>query len=326
MAQVLGVEGVFPYDGDTPSATRRQARERGLVLLSNPDMLHYGLLPRHPDWAPFLARLRYVVLDELHAYRGVFGTHVALILRRLLRLARHYGASPRSSPQAPPSPTPGSTRKPSRASPLRSSKPRWPGRSGSSSSSSPSPWTGGGAQAEPPPRAAYLARRLAEAGLKGLVFAGARKSAELIARYAAHPLVRPYRAGYTARERRRLEADLKEGRVRVLVSTSALELGVDIGELDAVVLVGYPGSTAAFWQRAGRAGRGERRALLVYIPREDPMDEYFLHRPALLLESPPRRRWRTRKTPSSAPCTSTRRPGKSPCWRRSSSAPRPGPP
>ncbi|QMV30949.1 DEAD/DEAH box helicase [Thermus thermophilus] len=288
MAQVLGVEGVFPYDGDTPSATRRQARERGLVLLSNPDMLHYGLLPRHPDWAPFLARLRYVVLDELHAYRGVFGTHVALILRRLLRLARHYGASPQVLAA---SATIANAREHAEALtglPFEELKAQVARTERELLVLLPKPLDRRGERRRSPLlEAAYLARRLAEAGLKGLVFAGARKSAELIARYAAHPLVRPYRAGYTARERRRLEADLKEGRVRVLVSTSALELGVDIGELDAVVLVGYPGSTAAFWQRAGRAGRGERRALLVYIPREDPMDEYFLHRPALLLESPP---------------------------------------
>ena len=261
MAQVLGVEGVFPYDGDTPSATRRQARERGLVLLSNPDMLHYGLLPRHPDWAPFLARLRYVVLDELHAYRGVFGTHVALILRRLLRLARHYGASPQVLAA---SATIANAREHAEALtglPFEELKAQVARTERELLVLLPKPLDRRGERRRSPLlEAAYLARRLAEAGLKGLVFAGARKSAELIARYAAHPLVRPYRAGYTARERRRLEADLKEGRVRVLVSTSALELGVDIGELDAVVLVGYPGSTAAFWQRAGRAGRGAAAA------------------------------------------------------------------
>ncbi|MEN2983209.1 MAG: DEAD/DEAH box helicase [Thermus sp.] len=288
MAETLGVKGVYPYDGDTHGDLRRKAREEGLVLLSNPDMLHFGLLPRHGDWAPFLSRLRYLVLDELHAYRGVFGTHVALVLFRLLRLARHYGANPQVIAA---SATIGNAREHAetltglpfvelRETVARSERevlvllPKALDKKGERRRS-------------PLLEAAYLARALAEGGLRGLVFVGARKSAELIARYAAHPAVRPYRAGYTARERRRLEEALKRGEVRVLVSTSALELGVDIGELDAVVLVGYPGSVAAFWQRAGRAGRGERRALVVFIPREDPLDEYFLHRPELLLGSPP---------------------------------------
>ncbi|MCS6867413.1 DEAD/DEAH box helicase [Thermus sp.] len=288
MAETLGVKGVYPYDGDTSGELRRKAREEGLVLLSNPDMLHFGLLPRHGDWAPFLSRLRYLVLDELHAYRGVFGTHVALVLFRLLRLARHYGANPQVIAA---SATIGNAREHAetltglpfvelRETVARSERevlvllPKALDKKGERRRS-------------PLLEAAYLARALAEGGLRGLVFVGARKSAELIARYAAHPAVRPYRAGYTARERRRLEEALKRGEVRVLVSTSALELGVDIGELDAVVLVGYPGSVAAFWQRAGRAGRGERRALVVFIPREDPLDEYFLHRPELLLGSPP---------------------------------------
>nr|WP_277621152.1 DEAD/DEAH box helicase [Thermus arciformis] len=288
MAQTLGLEGVFPYDGDTPGPTRRAAREGGLVLLSNPDMLHHGLLPRHGEWASFLSRLRYLVLDELHAYRGVFGTHVALVLFRLLRLARRYGANPQviaasatiQNPKAHAETLTGLPFVELREEVARSEKellvllPKPLDRKGERRRS-------------PLLEAAHLARALAERGLKALVFANARKSAELIARYAAHPLVRPYRAGYTAKDRRRLEEALKRGEVRVLVSTSALELGVDIGELDAVVLVGYPGSVAAFWQRAGRAGRGERRALVVYIPREDPLDEYFLHRPELLLRSPP---------------------------------------
>ncbi|TBH21435.1 DEAD/DEAH box helicase [Thermus thermamylovorans] len=288
MAEALGLRGVYPYDGDTGGHLRRKAREEGLVLLSNPDMLHHGLLPRHGPWAPFLSRLRYLVLDELHAYRGVFGTHVALVLFRLLRLARHYGASPQVIAA---SATIGNAKEHAenltglpfvelREEVARSERellvllPKALDRKGERRRS-------------PLLEAAYLARSLAEGGLRAIVFAGARKSAELIARYAAHPVVRPYRAGYTARERRRLEEALKQGEVRVLVSTSALELGVDIGELDAVVLVGYPGSVSAFWQRAGRAGRGERRALVVFIPREDPLDEYFLQRPELLLQSPP---------------------------------------
>nr|WP_279232146.1 DEAD/DEAH box helicase [Thermus albus] len=288
MAEALGVQGVYPYDGDTRADLRRKARQEGLVLLSNPDMLHFGLLPRHGEWAPFLSQLRYLVLDELHAYRGVFGTHVALVLFRLLRLARHYGANPQVI---------------AASATIGNAKEHAEGLTGlpfvelreevARSEREllvllPKPLDAKGERRRSPLlEAAYLARALAEGGLRGIIFTNARRSAELIARYAAHPKVRPYRAGYTAKERRRLEEGLKSGEVRVLVSTSALELGVDIGELDAVVLVGYPGSISAFWQRAGRAGRGRRRALVVYIPREDPLDEYFLHRPELLLRTPP---------------------------------------
>ncbi|MEZ0320562.1 MAG: DEAD/DEAH box helicase [Thermus sp.] len=288
MAEALGVKGIYPYDGDTRGEVRRKAKQEGLILLSNPDMLHFGLLPRHGEFASFLSRLRYLVLDELHAYRGVFGTHVALVLFRLLRLARHYGANPQVI---------------AASATIGNAKEHAEGLTGlpfvelreevARSEREllvllPKPLDAKGERRRSPLlEAAYLARTWAEGGIRGLIFTNARKSAELIARYAAHPGVRPYRAGYTAKERRRLEEALKSGEVRVLISTSALELGVDIGELDAVALVGYPGSVSAFWQRAGRAGRGRRRALVVYIPREDPLDEYFLHRPELLLRTPP---------------------------------------
>ncbi|GGM96652.1 helicase [Thermus composti] len=288
MAQALGLDGVFPYDGDTASETRRRAREGGRVLLSNPDMLHFGLLPRHGDWASFLARLKYLVLDELHAYRGVFGTHVALVLFRLLRLARHYGADPQVIAASATIANAKEHAETLTGLPFVELREEVARSERELLVLLPKPLDPKGERRRSPLlEGAYLARALAEAGLRGLVFVNARKSAELLARYAAHPGVRPYRAGYTAKERRRLEEALKRGEVRVLVSTSALELGVDIGELDAVVLVGYPGSMAAFWQRAGRAGRGERRALVVYIPREDPMDEYFLQRPELFLKTPP---------------------------------------
>jgi DEAD/DEAH box helicase domain-containing protein len=288
MAEALEIPGVFPYDGDTASGERRKAREEGLVLLSNPDMLHFGLLPRHGEWASFLSRLRYLVLDELHAYRGVFGTHVALVLFRLLRLARHYGANPQVIAASATIKNPKEHAEALTGLPFVELKAEVARSERELLVLLPKPLDPKGERRRSPLlEAAYLARALADEGLKGLVFANSRKSAELIARYAAHPGVRPYRAGYTAKERRRLEEALKRGEVRVLVSTSALELGVDIGELDAVALVGYPGSVAAFWQRAGRAGRGERRALVVFIPREDPLDEYFLHRPELLLKSPP---------------------------------------
>lgn len=279
---------VYTYDGDTSENQRRLARSRGQILLTNPDMLHFGLLAFHPSWAAFLGRLRYIVLDELHAYRGVFGTHVALILRRLLRLARHYGASPQviaasatiGNPAEHAHHLTGETFTAQIAQFSRAERefviwqPRALDREGNIRRS---------ANLE----AALLARYWAQAGLRGLVFANSRRTAELVARYAAHPGVQPYRSGYTPQDRRRLEDGLKSGNIQVLVTTNALELGLDIGGLDGVILLGYPGSVAAFWQRGGRAGRGDTRALVIWIPREDPLDAFLLERPDWLLASPP---------------------------------------
>jgi DEAD/DEAH box helicase domain-containing protein len=289
MGRALEVaDKIYAYDGDTRDSERKKARELGQALLTNPDMLHFGLLPRHGEWAGFLARLRYIVLDELHAYRGVFGTHTALILQRLLRLAWHYGARPQviaasatiANPAEHAQSLTGLSFAQITASPRGAERefavwvPKALDKEGKNRRS-------------PNLEAAWLARHAAEQGLRTLIFTNARRTAELVARYAADERVRPYRAGYTAAERRKLEQALQEGTVRVLVSTSALELGVDIGGLDAVVLLGYPGSVSSFWQRAGRAGRGTRRALVLWIPREDPMDAYFEQHPELLLAGAP---------------------------------------
>jgi len=289
MGQVFEVSNrIFSYDGDTPDSQRRQARQQGQVLLTNPDMLHFGILPRHAEWAGFLSRLRYVVIDELHAYRGVFGTHTALILQRLIRLAKHYGAHPQiiaasatiANPAEHAYSLTGLDFAAVSARPSRAERefgvwvPKALDKEGHSRRS---------ANVE----AALLARYAAETGLRTLVFTNARRTAELVARYAADPRVQPYRAGYTPQQRRRLEEALDRGEVRVLVSTSALELGMDIGGLDVVILLGYPGSLSSFWQRAGRAGRGVQRSLVLWIPREDPLDAFYEGQPELLLASPP---------------------------------------
>lgn len=281
-------ECIYSYDGDTKDKERTRAKEQGQIILTNPDMLHFGLLPHHGDWSLFLSRLKYIVLDELHAYRGVFGSHVALIVQRLIRLAHHYGASPQvvaasatiaNAADHAHSLT-GLEFTPLSATPSRSERefgvwvPKFLNKDKTSRRS---------ANVE----AALLARAAAGQGLRALVFCNSRRTAELVSRYAADPRVKPYRAGYTAAERRRLEDELQTGTVRVLVSTSALELGVDIGGLDAVILLGYPGSVSSFWQRAGRAGRGGTRALVLWIPREDPMDAFYEQKPELLLAAPP---------------------------------------
>jgi len=283
---------VFTYDGDTSPGRRRRAREQGLAILTNPDMLHYGILPRHSGWAGFLARLRYVVIDEAHYHRGVFGSHVAWILRRLLRLAEGYGARPQliaasatiANPEAHAAALTGQTFRAVRAT-------------GRGSATEFVVWippaldVSGERRRSANLEAAQIAVWAATHDLKTLIFTGSRKTAELIGRYtrgtAVEDRIRSYRAGYTPRERAALEEAFRAGELSVLVSTSALELGIDIGGLDAVVMVGYPGSINAFWQRAGRAGRGRERALTLWIPREDPLDEYFAQRPELLLSGAP---------------------------------------
>ncbi len=290
LERALGLEerASYTYDGDTPSEKRRRARTRGRILLTNPDMLHYGLLPRHPDWAGFLGRLRYLVVDELHYYRGVFGSHAGMIFQRLLRLAGYYRARPQviaaSATIANPAEHAG------RLFGLAFQEIR---RRGALTEREFVLWRPkaldrtGEHRRSPNIEAALLAEHAALAGLKTLIFAGARRSVELIGKYTrgspAADRIRTYRAGYTAGERRKIEEAFKAGAITVLVSTNALELGIDIGDLDAVVLVGFPGSIMSFWQRAGRAGRAGNRALALWIPREDPLDAYYEDHPERLL-------------------------------------------
>ena len=282
----------YTYDGDTPPSKRVRARKEGRILLTNPDMLHFGLLPRHPDWRDFLSRLRYLVVDELHYYRGVFGSHAALIFRRLLRVARHYGAHPQIIAASATIQNPrdhaetlfgeGFTSIREQFSPSKRTFAVWLPKALDKE---------GQVRRSPNIEAAILAEHAALSGVKTLIFTNSRKSAELIARYAQGSLaperIKAYRAGYTPKERRALEEAFQSGALTVLVSTNALELGIDIGDLDAVILVGYPGSATSLWQRAGRAGRSGKQALVVWIPREDPLDAYYLEHPDRLVENPP---------------------------------------
>lgn len=288
----LEVEGyVESYDGDTPTGRRRGIRERASCVVTNPDMLHFGILPYHAAWARFLAQLQLLVLDELHSYRGVFGSHVANIVRRLLRLARAYGGRPQliaaSATVANPSEHTRNVCGREVAVVTEDGTPR-PAREFLFWKPSELP---GGERRSVNTEAALLAATFVRSGLQSIFFCNSRKSAELLRRYASgqlpadlEALVRSYRAGYTAEDRRALEAAFGRGEIRVLTATSALELGVDVGGVDAVVLVGYPGSIMSMRQRAGRAGRAGRRALTLLIPGDDPLDEYYLHHPRLLTE------------------------------------------
>jgi len=280
------------YDGDTPREARLQIRRGANVVLTNPDMLHVGILPNHGAWADLFANLAVVVVDEAHVYRGVFGSHVANVLRRLRRVAAAYGTEPRfllasatiANPQElaerltgledvrvierDASPTP--ARRIAMWNPPLTDEALGTRRSAFG-------------------EAAELLGELVRQGARTICFIKSRKGVELLSRLvtddlrASHPelaeLVAPYRAGYTASQRRELESRLMRGELRAVITTDALELGIDIGALDVAVMAGYPGSIAATWQRAGRAGRRSGRSAAVYVASSAPLDQYMVRNP-----------------------------------------------
>jgi DEAD/DEAH box helicase domain-containing protein len=294
------------YDGDSPADVRRFARERSRWIFSNPDMIHLSLLRNHARWAVFLRNLRYVVVDECHYYRGVFGSNVAMVLRRLLRLCSRYSSTASmptvifasattASPAATASELIGQTvievtedGSPQGARTVALWEPALlddlVGENGAPVRRS------AGAEA-----AKMMGSLIAE-GARTLTFVRSRRGAELTALGARSRLeeiapdladrVASYRAGYLAEDRRALERALADGQLRGLATTNALELGVDIAGLDAVVLAGFPGTVTSFWQQAGRSGRRGQSALIVLIARDDPLDTYLVHHPAALLDKP----------------------------------------
>ena len=292
--------GVFTYDGDTPQDARRTIRSRAHIVLSNPDMLHSGILPHHPRWAKLFESLRYVVIDELHAYRGVFGSHLCNVLRRLQRICRHYGSDPvfLCSSATIAIPRELAERLTERPFELvdRSGAPR-------------------GEKyfvfVNPPVvnrqlgiRRSYLGetRRIAAEFLKRnlqlIVFAQSRLTTEILTTYLKDDFdgapgvperVRGYRGGYLPNRRREIEKGLRDGAVRAVVSTNALELGIDIGALDVAVLAGYPGTIASTWQRAGRAGRRSTRSAAVMVASSAPLDQFVVRNPSYFFDASPER-------------------------------------
>jgi DEAD/DEAH box helicase domain-containing protein len=290
--------GVFTYDGDTPSDARRAIRGKAHVVLSNPDMLHSGILPHHPRWAKLFENLRFVVIDELHAYRGVFGSHLSNILRRLQRVCRHYGSDPvficsSATIANPRELAEGLTGKPFELV-ERSGAPR-----GEKFFLFVNPPVVNAALGI---RRSYLAeaRRVSLEFLKHplqlILFAQSRLAVELLTTYlkdafqgppGAADVIRGYRGGYLPNRRREIERGLREGQVRAVVSTNALELGIDIGALDASVMAGYPGTIAATWQRAGRAGRRTTRSAAVLVASSAPIDQFVIRNPAYFFDASP---------------------------------------
>ena len=295
----------FTYDGDTPPGARSALRQSGQVVLSNPDMLHTGILPHHTSWVRLFKGLRYVVLDELHTYRGVFGSHVANVLRRLDRICAFYGAHPTYICSSATIANPGELAE------------RLVGRPVSLVTDNGAPAPVRRLVIANPPvveprlgirRSASLEARkivpqLVRSGSQTIVFGQTRLQVELLLNYLERELeadgrglgvahggaVRAYRGGYLPLERRAIEAGLRSGAVRCVVATSALELGIDIGRLDAAVLVGYPGTIASLWQRLGRAGRREGAALQLLITGGGPLDQFIAKHPEFLLEQSPER-------------------------------------
>ncbi|MDO8472437.1 MAG: DEAD/DEAH box helicase, partial [Dehalococcoidia bacterium] len=277
------------FDGDTPRQLRADIKRRSRIVLTNPDMLHLGILPNHRSWSRFLGNLKYVVVDEAHVYRGVFGSHVANVLRRLRRLCAFYGAHPQFI---------------ACSASIANPKEHAEGLVGLDFSvvdfdgsplgskyfvfwNPPIISKSRDARASANGEATSLFVQLMRSDIRSLVFTRTRRITELIYRYARRELastsladrISPYRAGYTAADRRSIERQLFDGALLGVVTTTALELGIDIGDLDATVLTGYPGSIASTWQQAGRSGRRKGDSLTVLVGLDNPLDQYFMRHP-----------------------------------------------
>lgn len=287
----------FPYDGDTPQSHRPAIRRDARLLVTNPDMLHVGILPHHTRWARFLAHLRYVVLDELHAYRGIFGGHVANVLRRLRRICRFYGSDPCFICASATIANPRELAERLVESPIKlvddDGAPR--GDKHVILYNPPLVDAALGLRRSATLAAVDIASRFLREGVQTIVFARARMMTELLLSYLRDAIaadggdaqaVQGYRGGYLPNERRAIEQGLREGRVRGVVATNALELGIDIGQLDACVLTGYPGTIASAWQQAGRAGRRAETSAAVLVASANPLDQYLVTHPNYFFGQP----------------------------------------
>ena len=282
--------GVFTYDGDTPGDARRAIRERGHIILSNPDMLHTGILPHHTKWTRVFENLRYVVLDELHTYRGVFGSHLTNVLRRLRRIADFYGSKPQFICCSATIANPGEL-----AAQLIEDQVQVVEENGAPAAEKlfvfynpPMVNRNLGIRRSYLNESTRVAKELLARRLQTIVFANSRLHTELLLTYlrqANRPQpgqsepIRGYRGGYLPGERREIERGLRDGRIRGVVATNALELGIDIGSLDASVMAGYAGSIASMWQRAGRAGRRSGTSCAVLVASSAPLDQFIVRHP-----------------------------------------------
>jgi len=286
------------YDGDTSHENRQWMRKHANYLLTNPDMLHFSILPGHKFWAHFFRHLQFVIIDEAHSYKGVFGAHVAMIIRRLLRIAKKYGATPTVLAAS------ATSGNPTLSLSMLTGRPA----TAFTENTAAIPqrtfvfW-------QPPTilntdtrrgvldESARLLARIVPIGNQAVAFARSRRGVEYVAQETRDLLkqdfepsdiehmVRAYRGGYLAHERRELERDLRSGGIRAMAATNALELGIDITGLDVVITAGWPGTKASLWQQVGRAGRRGEEALAIFVAREDPLDTYVLHHPESFFDS-----------------------------------------
>jgi len=282
--------GVFTYDGDTPSDARKSIREKSHIVLTNPDMLHTGILPHHTRWTRLFENLRYIVVDELHNYRGVFGSHLCNVLRRLRRIAKFYGREPQFICCSATIANPGEL-----ASRLIEDSVEVLAENGAPAAEKtfvfynpPVVNRALGIRRSYINEASRVSQEFLKHDLQTMVFANSRLHTEIILTYLqqANPqlpgkpeTIRGYRGGYLPNERREIERGLREGRIRGVVTTSAMELGIDVGSLDTVVMAGYPGTIAATWQRAGRAGRRSGRSCAVLVASSAPLDQFIVRHP-----------------------------------------------
>jgi DEAD/DEAH box helicase domain-containing protein len=292
--------GTFTYDGDTPADARRAVRQAGHIVLTNPDMLHTAILPHHTKWTKLFEALEYIVIDELHMYRGVFGSHLANVLRRLRRVCNFYGSNPTFILCSATIANPGEL-----ARALVGDEVEMVDDNGAPAGervvvvhNPPVVNKELGIRQSSLKATRDVAARLIRAGIQTIVFAPSRVRVELLLTYLRDTLrnkpgdaerIAGYRGGYLPNERRNIERGLRDGTVRGVVATNALELGIDIGGMGASVVMGYPGSLASLWQQFGRAGRTREASLSVLIASSNPLDQYVAANPDMIFEQAPER-------------------------------------
>jgi DEAD/DEAH box helicase domain-containing protein len=288
----------FTYDGDTPSSARKAIRHSGHIVVTNPDMLHTGILPHHTKWIKLFEKLRYVVIDELHHYRGVFGSHVANVFRRLQRLCEFYNSSPQficcSATIANPEEL--AERITGKQVSLVSNNGAPSGRKHFVLYNPPVVNRELGIRRSVVSESSYLARKFLDKDIQTIVFARSRLRVEILVTYLKEAMrkirksdrqIRGYRGGYLPNERRAIERGLRDGEIMAVVSTNALELGIDIGELDVSIMAGYPGTVASTWQQAGRAGRRNKVSAAFLVASSAPIDQYLINHPDYFFAQPP---------------------------------------
>jgi DEAD/DEAH box helicase domain-containing protein len=287
----------YTYDGDTAPGIRQKIRKAGHIVMTNPDMLHSGILPHHTKWVSLFENLKYIVIDELHTYKGVFGSHVAHVIRRLQRICAFYGSNPVIIC------TSATIKNPKElAETLTNTKHELISRSGAPIGKKtfifynpPIIHPTFGVRRSAVLEVRDLSKRLYEAGIQTIIFAKSRVRVEMLVTYLKSltskkildDSIQGYRGGYLPSERREIEKGLRDGAIQMVVSTNALELGVDIGQLQACIMTGYPGNIASAWQQAGRAGRRQDEALIIYVAQSTALDQFIVQHPSYLLGSSP---------------------------------------